>query len=388
VEHHPLGFVSGRPKTRMDTLLSGSPMMRRSRTIAGTLLVVAIVAGATWWIVRGDESRQNLTLYGNVDQREVSLAFNSSQRITEILIEEGDYVRKGQIVAKLDTSRLEPQVAQADAQVAAQRAVVERLRNGSRPQEIEQARANLASAKADAVNARLQYKRQTTLLERKLTSQQEVDSAKAAVDAADARVQAAQKAVDLQVVGPRQEDIVQAEAQLRASEAQLELLRRELEDTTLVSPVDGVVRARLLEAGDMASPQRPVFSLAIMDPKWIRAYVTERDLGRVRPGLVGDVQVDSFPNRRFDARVGFISPVAEFTPKNVQTEELRTSLVYEIRVLVDDPDDQLRLGMPATVHLPFAEPKAKEVPRATAAPKAPAPAAERAVSSVDPRSGE
>jgi HlyD family secretion protein len=102
----------------------------------------------------------------------------------------------------------------------------------------------------------------------------------------------------------------------------------------------------------MASPQKPVFSLAITDPKWVRAYVSERDLGKVRPGMAAAVAVDSFPGRRFDGWVGFVSPVAEFTPKAVQTEELRTSLVYEVRVFVKDPSDELRLGMPATVYLP------------------------------------
>jgi HlyD family secretion protein len=102
----------------------------------------------------------------------------------------------------------------------------------------------------------------------------------------------------------------------------------------------------------MVSPQRPVFSLALIDPKWIRAYVSEKDLGKVRPGAVASVTVDSFPDRRFAGWVGFISPVAEFTPKAVQTTELRTSLVYEVRVFVKDPADELRLGMPATVSLP------------------------------------
>jgi HlyD family secretion protein len=106
-----------------------------------------------------------------------------------------------------------------------------------------------------------------------------------------------------------------------------------------------------MEPGEMASPQTPVFSLAITDPKWIRAYVDEPDLGKVHPGMAATVTTDSFPDHPIDGWVGFISPIAEFTPKDVQTEELRTSLVYEVRVFVKDPLDQLRLGMPATVHL-------------------------------------
>jgi len=142
---------------------------------------------------------------------------------------------------------------------------------------------------------------------------------------------------------------------LRANCAQLAWLQQQLADTRLVAPADAIVRTRLLEPGEMSSPQRPVLSLAITDPKWVRAYVSETDLPRVHPGQTALVQVDGLPGRRFDGWIGFISPVAEFTPKAVQTEELRTSLVFEVRVFVKDPSDELRLGLPATVSLPVAE---------------------------------
>ena len=189
--------------------------------------------------------------------------------------------------------------------------------------------------------------------------QQDVDDAKAALDVAEATLAVNQKALDLAVIGPRKEDIAQNQAQLRANQAQAALLRQQIMDAQLVAPVDAVVRTRILEPGDMASPQKPIFTLAITDPKWVRAYVAEPDLGKVRPGMSASVMVDSFPNRRFDGWVGFVSPVAEFTPKSVQTEELRTSLVYEVRVFVKDPADELRLGMPATVALNL-EPTSKE----------------------------
>ena len=117
------------------------------------------------------------------------------------------------------------------------------------------------------------------------------------------------------------------------------------------APIAAVVRARLLEPGDIASPQRPVFTLAIMQPKWVRAFVPEPRLSQIRPGMAAQVNTDSAPDQPLPGRIGFISSVAEFTPKTVQTEELRTSLLYELRVLVDDPQDVLRLGQPATVHL-------------------------------------
>jgi HlyD family secretion protein len=182
-------------------------------------------------------------------------------------------------------------------------------------------------------------------------TQQDNDTTKAAAGVADAQVEVNQKALDLAILGPRQEDIDQAEAQLRGNEAQLAYLQQQLADAELRAPLDSVVRSRLMEPGEMASPQRPVFSLAIVDPKWVRTYVSERNLGQARTGMRATVTVDSFPGRVFDGWVGFVSPVAEFTPKAVETTELRTSLLYEVRVFVKDPGNDLPLGMPATVHL-------------------------------------
>jgi HlyD family secretion protein len=152
-------------------------------------------------------------------------------------------------------------------------------------------------------------------------------------------------------VGPRKEDIAAAEALLRVKQAQLLVLQQQLSDAELVAPTNAVVRSRLLEPGEMSSPQRPVFNLAIVDPKWIRAYVSETDLGKVHNGMKAAISADSFPGRSFAGWIGFIGSVAEFTPKTVETVDLRSSLVYEIRVFVKDPQDQLRLGMPATVQL-------------------------------------
>jgi len=324
--------------------------------VASVLALAAVALGFGLWHFGGDsrKNRDRLVLYGNVDLRQVELAFDNSERIAEVLVQEGDKVTRGQILARLDTSRLMPQAAAAQAAVQAQQAVVQKLHHGSRPQEIAQARANVASAKADQVNAEQQWRRLTdlsSLTTGRAISQQDLDSAKAALDMAQAQLAVSEKGLDLAVVGPRTEDIAQGEAQLRANQAQLDLLRRKLADTELLAPRDAVVRSRLLEPGEMVSPQRPVFDLAIVDPKWIRAYVAESDLGKIHTGMTASISSDSFPDRTLPGWVGFISSAAEFTPKAVQTEELRSSLVYEIRVFVKDPQDQMRLGMPATVSL-------------------------------------
>jgi HlyD family secretion protein len=341
------------------------PPTRRPIVIAALVVLAAGAIGLAWWLKQGDHAGGEVVLYGNVDLREVQVAFNDSGRIATVLAEEGDRLEKGQIIARLDTSRLELQVAEAEATAAGQAAAVDKLHAGNRPEEIAQAEANLASAEADARNARGVYDRLQALWDspsgRTAVTQQTLDTAKSTLDSAVAKVTLYQKAVELERAGSRKEDIAQGEAQLRSSEAQLALLRRQLEDAALAAPTDAVVRSRLMEPGEMATSQTPVFSLAVTDPKWVRTYVSEPQLGAVKPGMAVSITVDAFPGRGFPGKVGFISPVAEFTPTTVQTEELRTSLVYEVRVFVEDPNDDLRLGMPATVRLmPAASPAADD----------------------------
>jgi HlyD family secretion protein len=322
--------------------------------LAGAIALGLLVAAALWWFMGRHRERTELALYGNVDLRQVELPFNGSERIAAVLVQEGDRVKQGQLLARLETSRLVPQMAKAEADAAAQQQVVDRLHHGNRPEEIAQARANVDSAAADAANARAQYDRLHALSDSssgRAVSRQDMDAAKAALDTADARLAVNQKALALELAGPRREDVAQGEAQLRADQAQLALLQQQLKDADLLAPLDAVVRSRIVEPGEIASPQKSAFTLAITDPKWVRAYVGETDLGVVHEGMAAAVTVDAFRERRFPGWVGFISPVAEFTPKSVQTAELRSSLVYEIRVFVHDPGDELRLGMPATVHL-------------------------------------
>ena len=328
----------------------------RMPLIVGLLLLVAVAAGfGLGRIGRNSDASQNrLVLYGNIDLRQVDLAFNNSERIAEVLVQEGAKVTHGQVLARLDTSRLEPQAATAEAMVEAQQAVVDRLHRGSRPQEIAEAEATVASAQADRLNAQQQWSRLsalTSVTDGRAISEQDLQGARAALDSAQAHLVLAEKSLDMSRIGPRKEDVVQGEAQLRANQSQLKLLRRQLADSELVAPSDAVVRSRLLEPGEMASPQRPVLNLALIDPKWVRAYVSETDLGRIHTGMRAAISTDSFPGRALNGWVGFIASVAEFTPKSVETQELRSSLVYEVRVFVQDPHDDLRLGMPATVLL-------------------------------------
>jgi len=327
--------------------------MKRIRIIIA-ILVIVFVAGLWYWHHRNQEASANhLTLYGNVDIRQVQLAFNDSERITALLVQEGDSVQSGQLLATLDTRRFAASVANAKAKVAAQRQVVARLETGNRPQEIRKAKADMDAAKADLENAQLTYGRVTNLVTQNVDSQQRADDARAALDMARARLNAAKQTYDLMVLGPREEDIAAARATLQADEAELVLAQQNLADAKLYAPTNGIIEDRILEPGDMASPQKPIFTLALNNPVWVRAYVPETALGKLHLGMKATVTTDSFPGKKYDGWVGFISPTAEFTPKTVETVEVRTKLVYQVRVFVHNPQDELRLGMPAVVTIPL-----------------------------------
>jgi HlyD family secretion protein len=333
--------------------------MNKKKVIpAVALLLVAAAAGGWWYFGNSEEQDENrLVLYGNVDIRETDLAFNNSEHIDRLLVQEGDRVRKGQLLATLHRERIVAEVAAAEARVAAQRAAVARLEVGSRPEEVRQARANVAAARARLSDAQVTFTRTQDLSEKKLISRQALDNAQTTLDTARADLDVAQQALALAVEGPRVEDIEEARALLKASEAQLALAREVLKDTEMYAPVAGIIRDRLLEPGDMVSPQTPVLTLALTDPVWVRAYASERYLGRLAPGMSAEVSTDSYPGKSYRGWIGFISPTAEFTPKTVETPELRTRLVYQVRVHVCNPQDELRLGMPATVSIPLEQPK-------------------------------
>jgi HlyD family secretion protein len=241
--------------------------------------------------------------------------------------------------------------------VAARKAVVARLETGSRPEEVRQAQANVAAARAKLVDAQITFERTQNLYKEQAASKQALDDAEAGLNTDRADLKVAEEALALAVEGPRVEDIEEARAMLKADEAQLALALEVLKDTEMYAPADGIIRNRISEPGDMASPQTPVFTLALNNPVWVRAYAPETALGKLAPGMAADVSTDSFPGKTYPGWIGFISPTAEFTPKNVETPELRTRLVYQVRIYVCNPQDELRLGMPATVSIPLDQSK-------------------------------
>jgi HlyD family secretion protein len=316
------------------------------------IIVVLIVLGGgffAWRYFRAEGAAQNLTLYGNVDVRQVDLSFKVAGRIAALAVDEGDPVKQGQVLASLDKSYFDDDLRLGQARVATLAANLLKLQNGSRPEEIAQARAALAERKASFANAQITHARQQELVRTNITSRQNYDNAAMALHTAEAQVNSAQAALDLVLAGPRQEDIAAAQAQLDAQKAQLIETRRRFADADLVAPSDGIVLTRAREAGAIVQPGETVFTLTLNRQVWVRAYVGERELGRVTPGMKVTILTDTAGGKTYRGTVGFISPLAEFTPKSVETAALRTDLVYRLRIVVADADSGLRQGMPVTV---------------------------------------
>jgi len=334
---------------------------RSGRKTKVAILIVALLFGAAagggWWRVHDiDTVARATTLYGTIDIREVYLAFQETEHIVTLRAEEGDRVHAGELLATQDATLLEAQIAAAKAEVDAKREVLARLVAGTRPEDIRKARADLEAASAALDDTELTVKRLRRLVRTGAVNRQRADDAEAAVNAARAGRKAARARRDLALAGPRKEDIAEARALLARSEATLRLERARRDDMNLRAPSNGVIRERILEPGDLASPTRPTYVLALDNPVWVRAYAPEALLGRLRAGMAAAIHTDSYPGKVYRAWVGFVSPTAEFTPKAVQTESLRTSLVYQVRVFACNPAGELRLGMPVTVTVPRAQP--------------------------------
>ena len=325
-----------------------------SKRVVALLIVVLLAAagGGYAWLEREPSAAVGiLALYGNIDIREVQPAFNDSGHVTAILVPEGAVVKRGQLLATLDDARYAAALAQAKAHMQNQKQMLNKLLAGSRPEEIAQAKATMDALQATYLNDQSNYRRYATLATTNAASIQQRDNAKAAFDTTRQQYEAAKQAYVLAVKGPREEDIAGARAAYEASMAAVALAQREFDDTRLYAPADGIVEDRILEPGDMASPSTPVLTMALPSPLWVRAYVPETMLGRIRPGMAATVSTDSYPGRTYPGWIGYLAPTSEFTPKTVETPELRAALVYQLRVYVCDTHDQLRLGMPATVRI-------------------------------------
>lgn len=325
-------------------------MMIRSKKLA--LLGVAVMLGLTAsWLVYEQLTKKDevLTLYGSIDMRTVDLAFEESGRLKSVRFEEGSAIKAGEIIATLDDSRYRIARDQAASQVAVAEAQLALLLAGSRSEEIDVARARLKAAEANLVLSDKTCKRHKAMGQASSALARDQACYKASADKA-ARDEA-KRTLEMLLAGTRAEEIEVARATVKRTQTQLADAQRALNNCALYAPADGVIRSRLKEPGDMVNATSPVYEMALMNPLWARVYIDEPNLGRITMGQKVALTVDSFPEKTFEATVGFISSVAEFTPKTVQTEAIRTHLVYEVRLTVSDPQGELRLGMPVTARL-------------------------------------
>ncbi len=311
------------------------------------VLLAAAAAGGAWYFLEEEKTPPEIA-WGSVDTRQVSLAFETSGRIARLAKEEGERVEPGEVLGELDVRLKKIERTRAQAESRALEAAWRLARDGNREEDVRAARALKESIEAELELARRTEKRQADLLRSKATSRQSYDDALWERKTLEKRLAATQSAFERTASGLRPDEVVQARAQFEASVAAVSELDYQIETASkIVSPASGVIRSRLAEPGDMASAAKTVYEISVTSPKWVRVFVSETQLAFVKEGAEALVTTDTTPPVK--ATVGFIASTAEFTPKTVQTQELRTVLVYEVRLNVDDPENQLRLGQPVTV---------------------------------------
>lgn len=322
---------------------------RLGRLVSSAACVAALVLGGCR---RPADTDDTLVLSGNIEVVDAQLSFKIPGRVASRPVFEGDRVKAGQLIAQLDDVEQRQQLALRQAEVAAADAVLAELEAGSRPQEIASAEASVRSAEAERHRAEVDFRRQRELLKESAISARDHDTAEAQLKVAQARVAEASERLKLVREGPRPEAILQARARLEQARASVALAQTQLDYTRLVSPLEGVVLSHNIEPGEFVAPGTPVVTVADTVHVWVRAYIDQADLGRIKHGQRVPIRTDTFPDKRYEGVVGFIASEAEFTPKTVQTARERVKLVFRIKVNIDNPHGELKPGMPADVLLP------------------------------------
>ncbi|MEJ2096100.1 MAG: HlyD family efflux transporter periplasmic adaptor subunit [Deltaproteobacteria bacterium] len=389
----------------------------KPKKIIPIVLLAVIIAGAVYYYFayyRNSHATDGLQTSGHIEMTEADLSFRIPGHIARLMVQEGDQVKTGQLVAELEQDVLkgrydqsaaqlkeidarcqsltvsidikkqsvEAQIHQAQANVEAAEARYESLKTGSRVEEIKEAKAALEKARVELDNRRQDYQRMAKLFERNIITDKQMDDARTARDTALAIYNAAEEKFKLVHSGPRREAVDEGKANLSASNAALEIAkigrrevekmqldlkaltfqrkqaaaaltiaREDLEATRLTAPFDGLVSVKDVEEGEYVQAGAPVCTLSRLDDLWVKTYIPETYLGKIRIGQKAQVISDTYPDKPYVGRVTYISQQAEFTPKNVQTHEERTKLVYRIKVSIADSDHELKAGMPVDVRL-------------------------------------
>ena len=319
------------------------------KRILPIIIVAAIVAGALFYFYTREKEGDGtfIKVSGNIEAIEVDVGFKVSGRIVSRLFEEGEWINQGKVLAKLDDEDLLNRLEVARATLSSNEARLSKLLAGSRPEEIRQAEASLHQAQSDLGNKQIQYERMKGLLERGVVAKEAFDNAETSYKMAQAAVKVATENYQLVKQGPRKEDIEDAKAQVEQALASVKLNETQLSYTTLYSPISGVVLVRSGEVGEVVNPGTSILTMADVEHVWLKAYIPETDLGRVKWGQGVVVTTDLRPQKKYMGRISFISSQAEFTPKQIQTEKERVTLVYRIKVDISNKEHELKPGMPA-----------------------------------------
>ncbi len=326
--------------------------MKRALIIIGVVALVAVAGMRVYqtWLNRRVPTNE-LRLSGNIEAHESLVSFKVSGRIVELPVDEGMSMKTGDLLARIDSDDYRQQVMTDEAtQHMRNRQLVLGLA-GSRWQDIEAAKQTVIDTKADLDQKRKDYDRYQALYEKDEISGQTRDQAATNVTRAQATYERAQEMLNELVEGTRKEELDVDRANVRQSRENLEMSKIRLSYTVLRAPFDGVVLVREAELGEVVSPGTPIVTLADLDHIWLRLYLPETDLGKVRWGQTVIVRTDTYPGKDYEGRVSVIASDAEFTPKSVQTEKERVTLVYRIKIDVENPNHELKPGMPADAYI-------------------------------------
>jgi HlyD family secretion protein len=322
------------------------------------LLAAAAIAGTAAYFYnqsakRKAEQANFMKLSGNIEAHESLVSFKVTGRLVDLPVEEGQMLKAGDLIARLDSADYSQQVAMDQASVLVRQRELALGLAGYRPQDIQAGRLAVLNAKADLDEKKRDLARYQALYAKDEIAGQVRDQAATAVTMAQATYDRAEQAYSELLEGTRKEDLAVDRADVRQAQQTLDMARILLSYTVLRAPFAGVILVRQAELGEVMQPGAPVITLADLAHIWVRVYVPETDLGRVRWGENVTVQTDTYPGKQYHGRISFISSEAEFTPKSVQTEQERVTLVYRVKVDVDNPNFELKPGMPADVYVPL-----------------------------------
>lgn len=323
--------------------------MKKKLTIALIILLISFISYKIYSNIFL-KNENNLTFYGNIDTRTVNVGFRFLGKIENITKDEGEIVKKDEILVKLDTASLEKSLEELNEKIFASKLELSKLQTGYRQEEILEAKAAMEEAIENLNKTKDTYNRQANLFKTKSTSEENFTISQLNYKQALATLDKAKALYELRKNGYRDEDIKIQESNLKSLEIQAEKLKIDLNDSVIKAPVDGVILTRFKEIGAITNAGESILEIAKTDEFWVRAYIDEKNLGNIKPGLKMSIQTDS-RSENYEGVIGFISPVAEFTPKNIETQELRADLVYSFRIIVKNPDDKIRQGMPVTLKI-------------------------------------